>query len=357
LKRKIGGEVKGEMVEDAEEVEGETPDSRAVWEFWEMNRQRLLQTLFPPVDEEAAPSVNAIKHVSAVVYGGQGSGKTNTFRYMVREALCRFGPENVNVAYAQFDVKPLIQSVRDRFVNVLICEDMTMQEQDEEALRDFFNVRHVIRRETGRNTGLVLTLFSVHDLFGLQPKAMRTVSDLVLFRETPFAEYDQSRVRAMVGDELYDEFVEMEKKRATNPLFTGVTMCRDKWDSWLVYIPKVYMDLDAFLVEPPRNPPSAKNQAAARESVEKGDRVMRAVLTWIHRGYDRCGELAEILHVTQDSLREYLRWLEERGLVAQAGWPRRRYMLTVHGLPYVKGLFTGPDKPQKGKVKKNGERR
>jgi hypothetical protein len=243
-----------EEVEDEEEGEEEEPAEDRV-EDREAAETRtgtksfleVLRLVLPPPDRVFIPPVdsgNAIEQRHILIYGGPGSGKTNAFRYLAVCMARLYGRSNLHVAYSDADLKGLLEKISpDSPVQLLCCEDMTRVRQDEDAIHGYFTIRHLMAKRTGSRHGLIVTAFTTHDLYGVQPKSLRTNCDLQLFLETPANPYDERLLLDLLGEEIYRKLQEVEKKRLEQPEYKGWIAYAVKWDKGLTYIPKSNFNL------------------------------------------------------------------------------------------------------------------
>lgn len=108
--------------------------------------KQMLDRVFPTFSFISEPSrTNAIVQISVLIYGKQGSGKTELIKKLVEYLVEKYGEENVNAVWTRGDLYTLLErGIQDKLVNVLACEDLTLQPIKRKTLADFFNIRHVV---------------------------------------------------------------------------------------------------------------------------------------------------------------------------------------------------------------------
>ncbi|MBS7645535.1 hypothetical protein KEJ44_05800 [Candidatus Bathyarchaeota archaeon] len=120
---------------------------------------------------------------------------------------------------------------------------MTRIRQPEEAIHGYFTIRHLMAEKTGLRNGLVVTAFTTHDLYGVQPKSLRTNCDLSLFLESPANPYDERLAEETLGTEVYEKLKRVEQLRLSQPEYKGWIAYSTKWMKGMVYIPKTEYQL------------------------------------------------------------------------------------------------------------------
>jgi hypothetical protein len=148
------------------------------------NRQ-FLRVLFPPIERFR----DCIGYANLLIYGHQGFGKTETWKWLVQKATEIYGAENVNACMSK-DIKLLLESgiSPGRPVQLLIAEDLTLQRVDNQALQNFYTIRHVAESE-GLRSGYILTVLVIHDLYAL-PKHLRTFFQFLIATNPPTNRFD-----------------------------------------------------------------------------------------------------------------------------------------------------------------------
>ncbi|MBS7645109.1 hypothetical protein KEJ44_03590 [Candidatus Bathyarchaeota archaeon] len=300
----------------------------------------------PPMDES-----NAIEQRHILIYGGPGSGKTNAFRHMA-ECLARlYGSRFLHVACTEADLAGLLARISpSHVVQLLCCEDMTRVRQPEDAIHGYFTIRHLMARRTGGRHGLIVTAFTTHDLYGVQPKSLRTSCDLFLFLESPANPHDERLAVEMLGAEVYEKLKQVEQLRLSQPEYKGWAAYSTKWRRGMAYIPKAEYQLQ------PQHPPQLLESAVALAQRILGRRMERMdeevgglheeVLRLLRDGVTRLPSInSELRMFHPDEVEAALFDLERMGYVKLRG-PRNRvlmllfseWLLTRKGADYLKAL-------------------
>jgi len=166
----------------------------------------VLEYIFPPVETFKKPErdwENAIQQFLMLLYGKPGSGKTETIRWLVEQAIKKYGEENVNVAWSKGDMQVLLEEgIKDKLINILYVEDATDALTNKSSVfSDYFQIRHKVKEKTGRSHGYVMVIIALHDYFGI-PKKFRNSWDLILFKSAPTNKYDRDFFKGMIGENL-----------------------------------------------------------------------------------------------------------------------------------------------------------
>jgi hypothetical protein len=238
---------------------------------------------------------------------------------------------------------------------------MTRVRQDEDEIHDYFMIRHLMARRTGGRHGLIVTAFTTHDLYGVQPKSLRTDCDLQLFLETPANPHDERLLLDLLGEEIYRSLQEVEKRRQEQPEYKGWIAYAVKWDKGLTYIPKSNFNL---------SPRSGQGQgqtlgaghmiiqqnigAGAIRGTEPGvsgegqgqglGPFHELLLALVWKGYTSLKDIEEkLFNVHPDEIQRGLEELEDMGYLRLQG-PRSRilsllfhqdWLLTSRGVDYA----------------------
>lgn len=276
----------------------------------------VLAFILPRNFSNPSGNENAIEQRHIMIYGGAGSGKTNTLMY-IGECLKKFYRDlNVNIAWADADLEALFEQITDAQVQLLCCEDMTRIKQPEEAIHKYFTIRHLVAEKTGRRWGLVVTAFTTHDLFGIQPKSLRTNVDLTIFLETPSDIYDIRIAKEMLGEDLFNQLKEYEKMNGK-----GYAAYVIKWDRGIVFIPKATVN---FITE----------ERSFNNSNLNG--ILKKILKEIWMGANTEGLLSYAFPTLHpDAIKEALNKLTEKGLIIERGLIFKKWYLTLKGASIV----------------------
>ena len=162
-----------------------------------------LKHIFPDTrrlapKKRSSYSTNDIIPRNVIIVGSQSSVKTGTARFLAEIAVTWYGKDNVNIAYSKGSIEPLFSAIRNKLVNILICDDITLNKQSLESLQKFFQVRHVIEEMTGRTNGLVVTILITHRLYGIENPELRASVDLFIFMSSPRG-FDKTATTQIIG--------------------------------------------------------------------------------------------------------------------------------------------------------------
>jgi len=159
------------------------------------NNEKFYSRIFP--DVSYINQVGVI-HKNIILFGPQGSSKTQTGNTIISQAFKKYGSENVNSSRTRKDLKLLLDyGIDSRYVQILFADDLTLSRVNTKELEDFYNVRHILE-EQGRETGLVITLISVHDFFAI-PKNLRSFFDALVICAPPTNMYDRNFIKGYIG--------------------------------------------------------------------------------------------------------------------------------------------------------------
>jgi len=198
--------------------------------------KRFLDTLFPPLVRVVVPVVkdkrgyipNSIIWRNFFLYGGQGSGKSETVRKLVEEAVRRYGEENVNAI--QVPATHLLSAFKyldDKPIQILFCDDFTMVKHPNGTLQKYFEIRHIWSKRTGRKNGYIITIEGTHRFHSL-PKEFRNLFDFLLVRSAPDNLYDRRFLENYFTRANLDKLARIEVKRLENRELFKYTLWRDK---------------------------------------------------------------------------------------------------------------------------------
>ncbi|MGC8962077.1 MAG: hypothetical protein ACP5K1_06525, partial [Candidatus Bathyarchaeia archaeon] len=220
---------------------------------------------------------------------------------------------------------------------------------------DYFTIRHKMAARTGLRNGLVVTAFTTHDLYGVQPKSLRTTCDLFLFLETPANPYDERLAEEMLSPEIYDELKRIEQLRLSKPEYKGWIAYATKWKKDMAYIPKT----DYQLQSQPQLRVESGYEKLISDAVALASRILgrtgveaqvgepsplqEEILSLIRRGITRTPNInGELRMVHPAEVEDALFDLERMGYVKLRG-PRNRvlmlffseWLLTKKGADYI----------------------
>jgi hypothetical protein len=194
---------------------GEAPP-QSQWRGEEMkapraeNRQ-FLRVLFPPIERFR----DCIGYANLLIYGHQGFGKTETWKWLVQKATEIYGPKNVNACMSK-DIKLLLEGGINprRPVQLLIAEDLTLQRVDNQALQNFYTIRHVAESE-GLRSGYILTVLVIHDLYAL-PKHLRTFFQFLIATNPPTNRFDFNVLKGYLRAEVIRTLERLSRHKHLN---------------------------------------------------------------------------------------------------------------------------------------------
>ncbi len=183
--------------------------------------------------------VNNIVMKSLVIYGSQGSGKTETVRRLSEEAVKFYGRENVNVMMTDsneptFILDEALQT--EHPIQIMICDDATLTDAPKEDLRAFFRVRNVWYEKTGRTNGYILVIFNTHRFHGILPE-FRTNTDSIIWKSLPANPYDLGVVRKFIKEEGVEDLTVIEEKKEENPYWNSVSVFSNKFRRGILILP------------------------------------------------------------------------------------------------------------------------
>ncbi|MGB9022398.1 MAG: hypothetical protein WCC94_03070 [Candidatus Bathyarchaeia archaeon] len=138
--------------------------------------------------------------------GEAASGKTAKTNRIIRYLVQVYGAENVAVLSANGEEFRQIMAGPwpHCLVIVIRMEDATEVKFTHEEIRDFFRSRHIMHERTGQRNGLVVLMFTVHNLYDVQ-KELRTKVPLLLLSDVPTNTWDLRDTRTYLIPDKKDE--------------------------------------------------------------------------------------------------------------------------------------------------------
>ncbi len=168
----------------------------------EVDLEKYFNQLFPAELFQASDDLddNAIEQFILYVNGDMSSGKSNTAKLVVNEAVKHYGRRNVAVMRANaHDFALMLQAKWEKkFCQILIIEDATKVVIPDSVLADFFRIRHIMKERTGLREGVCGIVFSTHRIQGT-PLDTRTNYAGVLLMSAPLAKWDRDFYRNEYG--------------------------------------------------------------------------------------------------------------------------------------------------------------
>lgn len=145
---------------------------------------------------------NAIKQRIILIQGRQESGKSNTARVIVQCLRALYGTKNVAAQVVSGeDFQTMFESKwGHRPVQVVVIEDITDVEISQAIARDFFRIRHVMSRQTGRRDGLCVLIFTLHAFYDM-PISFRRDYDSLIIQSLPMGKSDLQFIEENIGPE------------------------------------------------------------------------------------------------------------------------------------------------------------
>ncbi len=216
----------------------------------------FLRSLFPSVarinyEPDVPYETNNVMLHNCIQYGHIGSGKTETVRAIVEEAVKKYGSENVNpVVSRNGDIVELLEyGMNDKMIQILIADDATLRKIKDSDIRKFFKARHVYKSLTGKSNGFILTIFNVHRFHGLTTE-LRTNIDMAIWKTLPTSPYDRSIVKKFVGEDGLDDLKYIESMRLEEPKWNSISVFTSRLWTGLVVLPLAKQD---YLLEVERD--------------------------------------------------------------------------------------------------------
>jgi len=164
--------------------------------------------------------MNSIDFRNIVLFGTPASGKTETVRKIVEEAVKFYGKENVNATKCKSgELQGLLELGLDKkLIQILFADDIMLEKPDRYLIARFFSIRHAWLALTKRNYGLIVGILATHRFHNILP-ALRTVFDALICREAPDNKYDSIAIKNYIGEEAIDYLREVKRKRRKNKEF------------------------------------------------------------------------------------------------------------------------------------------
>jgi len=161
----------------------------------------FLSRVFPPGEEVLVQRNDGRCNwiaVQIVQYGKQGSGKTEFARWLLGQAVEKYGKDSVEGWISRGDLKALLRPAYRKPVVILYDDDATLEKLDNTTVQALTRIRHICQERTGLDTGLVVVVIGLHRFHASNP-LMRTNMDVLVVRTPPANLYDRDVIRQYVG--------------------------------------------------------------------------------------------------------------------------------------------------------------
>ena len=180
-----------------------------------VSNDAFLKALFPPLDfiKEATTPVFA----NMLVYGQQSFGKSETVKWIVKEAEDYYGKDKVNATLSEnlgVLIREGVRKAKKKPIQILIGEDVTLHEPTLEEVDDFFKIRHVAEGR-GLKQGYILTILTIHDFHSLE-KRFRTFFQFLVLANAPTNKYDHNILKTYLSPRIMRQLEFMQKKKHFN---------------------------------------------------------------------------------------------------------------------------------------------
>ena len=187
----------------------------------------MIDYVFPELklnQPKARPyETNDIMHRNIVIFGAQASGKSEFIRCLAEKFAEKYGSNKTITILSRFFPR-LISSIGliKVPVQMYVWGDSTLKKQKDDELAAFFNIRNLYWAKTGIREGYLITVNNMHDLFGIKKK-MRSSVDAIFFRSLPTNKYDIRVAQDYLGEDKYNEFLDIIKRRDSEPKLKSIT--------------------------------------------------------------------------------------------------------------------------------------
>ena len=164
---------------------------------------------------------NNIFQRQVLLVGAQRSGKTASVRSIALKAVNTYGQQNVNAIFCRDFEMLLKHGIEDKYVNILFFDDATLQDVPKNTLRDYFRIRHIVKKITRKSNGLIITVVGTHRYHSM-PKELRSTCNLALWKSPPTNPYDRSIAMKFVGDRGINILESIELEKDNDPSLIGI---------------------------------------------------------------------------------------------------------------------------------------
>jgi len=189
----------------------------------EITRQ-FYSFLFPPLEKIVNKPITAYEHLMnhikckvILLYGKQGSGKTECVRGIVERAIEEYGSDNVHAAIVEEGELGLLvkYGLNSKLVNILFADNITLAKLSKTSIKNFFKIRHYWKRITNRNYGYIIAILASHRIHAT-PLELRTNLDAIICRNAPTNPWDKNIVKHFIGEEAVEYLTALDRAREEN---------------------------------------------------------------------------------------------------------------------------------------------
>lgn len=182
----------------------------------------LLKFILPNIETieyspEVSYDINNILFMSGNIFGDIASGKSSVARYIAEEAVKKYGKSKVNcVLESSANIIRLMKyGLRNKLVNILFSDDLTLRKIDREVLSLFFRIRHYHKERFGSNNGYILSLLGLHRFHSCVPELKNP--QFLIITTLPSNPYDYSLTKKFIGEEAMELLQDIEEYRVDDP--------------------------------------------------------------------------------------------------------------------------------------------
>ena len=183
-------------------------------------------------------NINDIISKSILLYGGPGSGKTETTRKIVEVVTECYGEDNVSVFVSETgNLSDCLNSLDNKLVNIIFVDNITRVKINDSVMLKYFRIRNLWAEKIKRHTGLIITILGVHRFHGTKAVDLRTNLDAIIWKNSPMNLYDQYVAKAYIGDEGLSALKDLDDKRSADKNLRGISIFNLKTNIGLLVTP------------------------------------------------------------------------------------------------------------------------
>ena len=187
------------------------------------SEREVLDIILPSIEriQHTRKGTNNIIQLNVIIYGRQGSGKTELCKKIASTIADKYGSENSQAVFSR-NLKKLLDFnwTSGKKINILVAEDLTAQEPSKEELRNFFTIRHIMYKKTGLSNGLIITISTVHRYYSLDT-SLRSNTDIIFFLSGATNPYDRNRITSFLDERISDRLIELDLEKRQNETVMG----------------------------------------------------------------------------------------------------------------------------------------